>query len=447
VRINEISLENFRPFKKEAFAFPDQVTVLVGDNGTGKSALLEALGVAAGAALLELDSEAARSIDPADVRLERFDFHGVPTAEAQVPCVVRCNGAIGDRQIMWQRSLRKVGGRTDRGGARELRTYMAELAADVRGGEPRSLPLVAYYSTARLWLQKRDRPHRATEWRGPASRFDGYVDALESASSQKLFLAWMRSRAAEGIKAGAEPQDLRAVRRALGRALAGGWNDVDYDLLADELVALRRTDSVIDDRLPFQLLSDGQRTMLALVADLAYRCATLNPHLTDPCGETAGVVLIDEIDLHLHPLWQRRVIDDLVAAFPRLQLVTTTHSAFVVQSRGPHQLIDLNRDEVSMPGGEPNEPDSADFRVLGLEDVAQQALDVPDPGWSAARQEMWRTAEEFYATLRRARSASDPEVQLLKQRLDELGARFSDNPAYHAFLAAERATSGIDEGA
>ncbi len=77
-------------------------------------------------------------------------------------------------------------------------------------------------------------------------------------------------------------------------------------------------------------LSDGERGTLALVLDLTRRLAQANPEMTDPAAEAEAVVLIDEIDLHLHPKWQRQIVRNLRAAFPHCQFIATTHSPQVI---------------------------------------------------------------------------------------------------------------------
>ena len=77
-------------------------------------------------------------------------------------------------------------------------------------------------------------------------------------------------------------------------------------------------------------LSDGERSTLALVLDLTRRLAQANPEMTNPAAEAEAVVLIDEIDLHLHPKWQRQIVRNLTAAFPRCQFIATTHSPQVI---------------------------------------------------------------------------------------------------------------------
>jgi predicted ATP-binding protein involved in virulence len=88
------------------------------------------------------------------------------------------------------------------------------------------------------------------------------------------------------------------------------------------------------DRLPRSLeasqLSDGERGVLALVLDLTRRLAQLNLGLTDPAANSAAVVLIDELELHLHPGWQRSIVDHLSQTFPKCQFIATTHSPQVI---------------------------------------------------------------------------------------------------------------------
>lgn len=87
-------------------------------------------------------------------------------------------------------------------------------------------------------------------------------------------------------------------------------------------------------------LSSGFRTMLAVAMDLARRMAALNPHMENPT-ESPGVVLIDEIDLHLHPRWQQLVIKGLVEAFPNVQFIMSTHSPQVLTTLREENILKL----------------------------------------------------------------------------------------------------------
>lgn len=100
----------------------------------------------------------------------------------------------------------------------------------------------------------------------------------------------------------------------------------------------------------FRNLSDGQRIMLTLIGDLAKRAVTLNPHIgRDVLQNIVGIVTIDELDLHLHPKWQRRVIHDLKRTFPRIQFVATTHSPQLIGEALPEEIRILENYGVSLP--------------------------------------------------------------------------------------------------
>ena len=138
----------------------------------------------------------------------------------------------------------------------------------------------------------------------------------------------------------AQPQ-LAAVVAAVTRCiedLRRFWFDVQYDELLVERAG--------GDIQAFSMLSEGYRNMVAMVADIAWRTSVLNPqHSTEASTLTDGVVLIDEIDLHLHPAWQRRVVGDLQRTFPKIQFIVTTHSPQIVASVSREQVrvLDQNR--------------------------------------------------------------------------------------------------------
>jgi len=96
-------------------------------------------------------------------------------------------------------------------------------------------------------------------------------------------------------------------------------------------------------------LSDGERGVLALVLDLARRLSQANPSLGDPLRDGEAIVLIDEIDLHLHPKWQSTIVEHLTGVFPRCQFIATTHSPQIVAAVEPEQVLLLTKTEVVSP--------------------------------------------------------------------------------------------------
>ncbi len=150
----------------------------------------------------------------------------------------------------------------------------------------------------------------------------------------------------------------------------------------------------------------------------------LNPYLgKEALRQTPGIVVIDEIDLSLHPTWQKRIIRILKTLFPKIQFVCATHSPFIIQSLEPGELIVLDDlDEV-----EPEE-----YSGQSIEDIAEKIMDVSMPQYSEKKEKMYQAAEEYFKAL--DNSSKQDELQELKQRMDILAAEYSDNPAYGALL-------------
>jgi len=196
-----------------------------------------------------------------------------------------------------------------------------------------------------------------------------------------------------------------------------------------------------ESTLPFRMLPDGVRTMLAMAGDMARRALWLNPDLgADAAKLTPGVVLIDEIDLHLHPSWQRHVVDDLKRAFPKVQFVVTTHSPFIIQSAQPGEVYDLESED-----GEPRDS----YSDQSIEDIADKVQRVEQSAVSENRRRMTEAGRRYYQLLARAGDADPAERRRLKRELDQIAALFSDNVAYHAQLAimeSDREARGLRDG-
>ena len=151
---------------------------------------------------------------------------------------------------------------------------------------------------------------------------------------------------------------------------------------------------------------------------------------------TPGVVLIDELDLHLHPKWQRRIVEALRRTFPALQFIASTHSPFIIQGLREGQIINL--DDREQPEKPPvyNEP---------VEDIVEDVQGVENPRRSRRHQELTDAAKEYYATLKDAEEMSTKDRRTAKKKLDIIMERFSDDPASAALLAFKRRASRLDD--
>jgi predicted ATP-binding protein involved in virulence len=168
--------------------------------------------------------------------------------------------------------------------------------------------------------------------------------------------------------------------------------------------------------------------MLAPVGDIAYRAVTLNPHLeANILTETPGVVSIDELDLHLHPKWQRRVIENLRTTFPKIQFNCTTHSPFLILSlRSGEELLMLD--------GQP----TAHLGQLSIETIAHGIQGVDNTETSIRYEKMKSIAHEYLAMLDEAAQIQGKERAAYEAQLAAKLMPYADNPAFQAFLEMKR---------
>jgi predicted ATP-binding protein involved in virulence len=131
---------------------------------------------------------------------------------------------------------------------------------------------------------------------------------------------------------------INAVQKAIEQCVEK-WTKLRYDISKREIVASHN----LQGDLPLSILSDGVRNMIALVADIVHRALVLNPHFGEQAPlKTRGIVLIDEIELHLHPRWQQTILESLTKAFPNLQFIVTTHSPQVLTTVKPESIYPIS---------------------------------------------------------------------------------------------------------
>lgn len=418
MRINNIQLKNFRGFEEREFQLNPQFNVLIGDNGTGKTAVLDALAVSVGSYLLGIAQAKTISIYKNDVR--RKDIGD--SLEPQLPVIISTEGEIDGQKIQWQRCKMNLEGRTTVKEAQTLREIAKKHTQQVSQGEPVILPVISYHGTGRLWREKR----QTINTRPKTSRMSGYFNSLEPVSSSQVFLEWFKTMEIASLQKKIDTTRVAVVKKAIVNCIPD-LETVFFDVIEDALVCVKKEN---DDTfsLHYDLLSDGFKNMIGMVADIAYRCVTLNPHLNELALEkTQGIVLIDEIDLHLHPKWQKRVVNDLKKIFPGVQFITSTHSPFIVQSLQSDEVINLDK------------ATDSDFFRKSIEEIAETDMGVPNVERSQRFKDMMNVAEQYYKLLDEGKNSDDDvQVQRIKKELDQLLMRYSEDPAYTAFLKMER---------
>lgn len=334
------------------------LNVLVGPNMSGKSALLQSIAVALNPYVRHFVKSMGPRIRDEDVR-RISDPHQL-SRRVSGPVEIEARFKFGDRS-MTSRVTRdaSVNARTRWAETRDVVRAAGELSDAHAAGEP--LPIVAMYGTQRLWLGvPRTEGRLSSEWS------DGYRDCLDPRSTYEVVREWanVTTRSLGGKAAGERPERSLALLHDLVRIVLGpvGITDVDYVLDKDDFYA-EVTQAMLADVstwsdiwsdqgeqmwLPVSSLSDGVRTMVGLVGDIARRISLLNAGLSGVAlRETPGIIIIDEVDLHLHPVWQQQVLSTLCEALPNVQWIVTTHSPQVVSTapRTSVWVLDAQRDD------------------------------------------------------------------------------------------------------
>jgi predicted ATP-binding protein involved in virulence len=298
--LKNIKLTNFRCFNELFIELHPRLNVFVGKNGQGKTAILDGIARGLGRIITELGVSGIGFKDT-DLRKKSTE----QTAEfVQVQLETTKN-------IVWsiskKRKYPKPATIPKGTGLKQLSTFLKSLLEDFEKDKSTTLPLFAYYGTNRAVLDAtiERRRHQSKKW------FDAMeTDELKLKQSHQDFNYRLPI--------------LQTVRNAITSMMPEFFNPRISTHPLHFIVSWDRGNGVIED-LRLEQLSDGYRTMLALVIDLARRMAQTNPHLEDPL-QSEAIVLIDEIDLHLHPDWQQKVLPDLLKTFPKTQFIVTTHS-------------------------------------------------------------------------------------------------------------------------
>ncbi len=358
MRINSIRLTNYRCHADLKVDFQPGFNVIVGVNGSGKTSLLRALcDVLAGySRFLSLTrGNYAAFADPSVVRLEVVVTNGRYRFEPQSPTRVTAVGEIFGTPCTW--GIQKLTMVPEPFGDEPGRTWMAAdrlLKGD--GGErvEQTLPIAVFYRANRHWNQAPPGELQAATARD--SRTDGLVNWADASLDSTALQSWVIARCLERFQASSESgapfdsiddDELALVNSAIADAVEDA-KGLKYDLKQKSLLIEWMTPG----RQPtaFENLSDGQKAVIGLVADIARRMCLLNPQLgQDVTRKTPGVVLIDELDIHLHPRWQRILTSGLKRAFPSVQFIVASHSPQVLGELQPEEIILLRPEGTGHP--------------------------------------------------------------------------------------------------
>lgn len=420
--LKEIELVSFRGIERMTLPFIMKTTAILGVNGVGKSSVLDALAIALSNMTERIVGQAARArkMSPDDIK------NGADFARLKVSVDLEA-----DSPTAWAIALHKQK-KSEKSSAEQSSDLEALNAqAGLLNGQllyresnslPINLPLAVYYDVHRAVL---DVPLRVKGVLRNTPR-EAYHDALGHGGTDfRGFFAWFRDREdAENERVRDDPgyrdRDLKAVRDAIERFTKF------TDLRIRRKPSLRMTVKKGNVEFNVLQLSDGEKCLLALVGDLARRLSLLNTERANPL-EGEGIVLIDEIDLHLHPKWQRTVVASLEEVFPNCQFVITTHSPQVVGELSPQSVM-LLRDGVLLGHAE---------RTLGLSsgEVLEELME------GAARN------AEVEAELTAIRTLVDNDaIAQAQSSLDALRRKVGDIPDVLELQATTESLQWLEDG-
>lgn len=373
MQINSLSLIQFRGIQNASLRFKPGFNLVVGVNGAGKSSVLDALCIVLARALPELTPSGTYGIgfSKTDITVDKesltvtsdFTCHGtdfsmtlVEQGSASKETVGKERGLKDIRDVEELPTLRRHE-RPESGDVRLEGTLRGQTSAkpEVNALMPTPDPKVKKEPTQPLVLYLSVRRSIAND-RVPANRKNVAYQSIfniERGLEIRTLANWWRAReslAAEDQNSASALQ-LVAVKAALQELLPSlsNWR------VQNEMVVVNKTatESGLTDAgeveirkvtraLPIALLSDGEKSLITIVTDIAQRLVSLNPKASDPVKSGNGVVLLDEIDLHLHPSWQREIAIKLPLVFPGLQFIATTHSPQVIGETSPGHAIVLH---------------------------------------------------------------------------------------------------------
>jgi predicted ATP-binding protein involved in virulence len=411
MRILELELTNYRPYKEtRKFNFQNNLTVIGGINGKGKTAVIEGIALVL-SKLLPLISPAKGGYR----KIVDTDIFG-NEIKSKITVKLNCANIPLTYSLDYDKDKKKVHTTALTPAVRE---EIKKAYGDPTKDDDQS-PLVVYYTTDRAGYRF---PKALPKVPQKVDQSMAYIGALLNRTVDYTdFLA--RYRVASSQHNSYKTNNIfgsnvvDAINRTIETFLDGFSN------LHVSEKPLKLLINKNGETLDIRQLSDGERSFIALICDLGRRLALANPELKNPL-QGAGIVLIDEIELHLHPKWQLEVTEKLRKIFPNIQFIVTTHSPFIIQTARQGEVIMLGGDLLIDPYGK------------SLEEVARYVMNIPNTEYSPRIKEMGETAKQYLSLVEESRNASQERKDEIQKQIIKLLAPFTDNPAYTALLESK----------
>lgn len=318
-------IQNFKSIEKMSLNFSSGVNLLIGDNGVGKTTVLEALALSVQAYFSRMNDITKKGITQKDVRFTSSlvgdaSQHRMYYTPTTIKSTVELGGVEYSSEISREDETNAT--RTKYAG-KELATAGRELL----NSQTEILPVICYFSTSRVV----DTQKASTSSVGKNKLNDrrcGYMDCLNATLDRKALTDWAFKMAMAEYKKGMPIAEYEAFKKAVGTFMQK-MNDlneiplVEYTRDFEDITYTENGKTML-----VNYLSAGYQSLLWMLMEISFRIALLNPEMSD-YSQAEGIVLIDEIDMHLHPRWQWKILDALHSSFPKVQFIAATHSPII----------------------------------------------------------------------------------------------------------------------
>lgn len=389
MQLQQLTLTHVKHFHRQTLTFDRHLTVIVGENGAGKSTLLEAISILLSwwIARIRADKGLGKYILKEDITNGAFHAQ----IEGKFDCATMSvpNKAVSGVTKQYSIDIE------------ELNQITANYRAQFENTNFKtSIPVFAFYGVQRAVL---DVPLKI---RSVAYQLlDTYKDSLQGTANFRDFFTWFRNQEDIENEAIAEQRqgttlqlsehsELRFIREAL-LAFMPEYTGVRVSRRPLKMLIQKGTETF-----DVAQLSDGEKIYFALIGDLAHRLVLANPTMNNPL-EGEGIVLIDELDLHLHPKWQSEIAPRLTRVFPNVQFITTTHSPHVLNQIPKECIRRIEGDEIKMVDYSYGLPSEILLRdLMGLQtDIPQEVNNLLSDIYTALRLGNLKTALAYQKEL------------------------------------------------
>jgi predicted ATP-binding protein involved in virulence len=430
MRLDKIHLKNYRAHADLEVAFNPHFNVLVGVNGSGKTSLLRGVCDAFSMIFLgpNVNVKTQTSLNEKEgARLSINIENGRFRFEPQYPVEIKLEGVWStNKKFSYSMSTEN-----------QIQLSNAPHSPIVEWCNPSPkqdkneilltqdniLPIVGFYRADRAWQISNNDSVSAVSQK--ESRLDAYAQYWDASSVSLPLQNWVIKRCIARFQISSKTKksfdeivdELALVNIALQCALddvKGLSFDIDQSSLLMEWLPSQENNTAPEPT-SFENLSDGQRSMIFLIVDIARRMCLLNPQLGQKVTlKTPGVILIDELDLHLHPEWQQRIVKGLKQAFPAVQFIVASHSPQIIRELRPKEIILLQ------PEGTDTDHPKASY---GLDSSEVLTAIMGAPARAVAFQEELDKLSEHIA-----RNELGAAKDLLKELEPMLGTKISNIP-------------------